>query len=215
MPKKTPRRKKQIQISDDDKPDQRKNNRQAQNEARQLRALTRNFAAMAIFLNNPALLNGVVEDNQQHPAQQPVRRTLGDYTAPRVTGFQSAIAPPGIANNTWELKTGLIQMVQNNQFSGRMNEEPHQHLKRFIQMCNTVKMNRVPPESYYLMLFPFSSSGKASRWLDSHAEGTFTTWDKLAEAFLQQYFPPSKTAHFRNKIISFRSIDGETLYDAW
>ncbi|CAM8892596.1 unnamed protein product [Rhodiola kirilowii] len=215
MPKNTPRRKKQIQISDEDTPDRRRNNRQAQNEARQLRALNRNFAAMAMNQNNPALLNGVVEDDQQRPLQQPVRRTLGDYTVPRVSGFQSAIAPPGIANNTWEIKTGLIQMVQNNQFLGRMNEDPHQHLKRFVQMCNTVKTNGVPPESYYLRLFPFSLSDKASRWLDSHAEGTFTTWGKLAEAFLQQYFPPSKTAHFRNHIISFRSMDGETLYEAW
>ncbi|CAM8999330.1 unnamed protein product [Rhodiola kirilowii] len=215
MPKKTPRRKKQIQISNEDTPDQRSNIRRVQNEARQLRALNRNFAAMAMNQNNPALLNGVVEDDQQRQVQQPVRRTLGDYTAPRVSGFKSAITPPGIANNTWELKTGLIQMVQNNQFSGRMNEDPHQHLKRFIQMCNTVKTNGVPPESYYLRLFSFSLSDKASRWLDSHAEGTFTTWDKLAEAFLQQYFPPSKTAHFRNTIISFRSLDGETLYEAW
>ncbi|CAM8903042.1 unnamed protein product [Rhodiola kirilowii] len=106
-------------------------------------------------------------------------------------------------------------MVQNNKLSGRTNEDPHQHLKRFIQMCNTVKTNGVPPESYYLRLFLFSLSDKASRWLDSHAEGTFTTWDKLAEAFLQQYFPPSKIAHFRNKIISCHSIDGENLYDAW
>ncbi|CAM8987092.1 unnamed protein product [Rhodiola kirilowii] len=214
MPKKTPRRKK-IQISHDDTPDQRKNNRQAQNEARQLRALNRNFAAMAMNQNNAALLNGGVADDQQRRVQPPVRRTLGDYTTPRVTGFQSAIAPPGIENNTWELKTGLIQMVQNNQFSGRVNEDPHQHLKRFVQMCNTVKTNGVPPESYYLRLFPFSLSDKASRWLDSHAEGTFTTWNRLAEAFLQQYFPPSKTAHFRSKIISFRSIDGETLYASW
>ncbi|CAM8950551.1 unnamed protein product [Rhodiola kirilowii] len=214
MPKKAPRRKK-IQISDDDTPDQRKNNRQAQNEARQLRALNRNFAAMAMNQNNAALLNGGVRDDQQRRVQPPVRRTLGDYTTPRVTWFQSAIAPPGIENNTWELKTGLIQMVQNNQFSGRVNEDPHQHLKRFVQMCNAVKTNGVPPESYCLRLFPFSLSDKASRWLDSHAEGTFTTWNRLAEAFLQQYFPPSKTAHFRNKIISFHSIDGETLYDSW
>ncbi|CAM8925939.1 unnamed protein product [Rhodiola kirilowii] len=96
-----------------------------------------------------------------------------------------------------------------------MNEDPHQHLKWFVQKCNTVKTNGVPPESYYLRLFPFSLSDKASRWLDSHVEGTFTTWGKLAEAFLQQYFPPSKTTHFRNKIISFRSMDGETLYEAW
>ncbi|CAM8969233.1 unnamed protein product [Rhodiola kirilowii] len=166
-------------------------------------------------MNQNRALNEVVEDNQQPQVQPLVRKTLGDYTAPRVSGFQSTIAPPSIANNTWELKTGLIQMVQNSQFSGRMNEDPHQHLKRFIQMCNTVKTNGVPPESYYLKLFPFSLSDMDSRWLDNHAEGTFTTWDKLAEAFLQQYFPPSKIAHFRNKIISFRSMDGETLYDAW
>ncbi|CAM8936012.1 unnamed protein product [Rhodiola kirilowii] len=139
----------------------------------------------------------------------------GHLETTRVTGFQSAIAPPGIANNTCELKAGLIQMVQNNQFSGKMNEDPHQHLKRFVQMCNTVKTNGVPPESYYMRLFPFSLSDKASRWLDSHADRTFTTWDTLAEAFLQQYFPLSKTTHFRNKIISFRSMDGETLYEAW
>ncbi|CAM8998830.1 unnamed protein product [Rhodiola kirilowii] len=212
MPRKALKQKKQIQISDDETPVQRKFNRQAQNEARQLRALNRNFAAMAM---NQDLLNRGIEDGQPPRVQQPVRRTLGDYTTPRVTGFQSAIAPPGIEANTWELKTGLIQMVQNSQFSGRINEDPHQHLKRFVQMCNTVKTNGVPSESYYLRLFPFSLSDKASRWLDSHAEGTFTTWNRLAEAFLQQYFPPSKTAHFRNKIISFRSIDGETLYDAW
>ncbi|CAM8910658.1 unnamed protein product [Rhodiola kirilowii] len=213
MPKKTPRQKKQIQISDEDTPDRRNNTRRVHNKARQLRALNQNFTAMV--MNQNRALNEVVEDDQQRPLQQPVRRTLGDYTAPRVSGFQSAIAPPGIENNTWELKTGLIQMVLNNQFTGRQNEDPHQHLKRFVQMCNTVKMNGVLPESYYLRLFPFSLSDKTSRWLDSHAEGTFTTWGKVAEAFLQQYFPPSKTVHFRNKIISSRSMDGETLYEAW
>ncbi|CAM8950414.1 unnamed protein product [Rhodiola kirilowii] len=213
MPRKTPRQKKQIQVSDEDTPDQRRTLRRIQNEARQLQALNRNFAAMA--MNQNRALNEVVEDDQHRLVQPPVRRTLGDYITPRVTGFQSAIAPPGIENNTWELKTGLIQMVQSNQFSGRMNEDPHQHLKWFVQMCNTVKTNGVPPESYYLRLFPFSLSDKASRWLDSHAGGTFTTWGKLAEAFLHQYFPPSKTAHFRNTIISFCSMDGETLYEAW
>ncbi|CAM8948306.1 unnamed protein product [Rhodiola kirilowii] len=185
MPRKTPRKKKQIQISNEDTPDLRRTTRQAQNEARHLRALNRNFTAMAMNQNNPALLNGVVEDDLQRPVQQPVRTTLGDYTAPRVSGFQSAIAPPGVDNNNWEIKTGLIQMVQNNQFIGRQNEDPHQHLKRFVQMCNTTKTNGVPLESYYLRLCPFSLSDKASRWLDSHAEGTFTSWGKLAEAFLQ------------------------------
>ncbi|CAM8908296.1 unnamed protein product [Rhodiola kirilowii] len=176
MPRKTPRQKKQVQVSDVDTLDQRRTLRKVQNEARQLRAQNHNVAALNMN-QNPALLNGLVEDAQQHPTQQLAQRTLGDYyTAPRVSGFQSTIAPPGVDNNNWEIKTELIQMVQNSQFLGRMNEDPHQHLKRFVQMCNTLKTNEVPPESYYMRLFPFSLSDKASRWLDSHAEGTFTTW---------------------------------------
>ncbi|CAM8999968.1 unnamed protein product [Rhodiola kirilowii] len=211
MPRKTPRSKKKARANDQSDSGDRVDREDV--PLTKLRA--RQLAELRLNRNNPALLNGLVEDDQQRPAQQPARRTPGDYTALRVSGFQSTITPPGIDNNNWELKTGLIQMVQNNQFSGMMNKDPHQHLKRFVQMCNIVKTNDVPPESYYLRLFPFSLSDKASRWLDSHAEGTFTTWDKLAEAFLQQYFPPSKTAHFRNKIILFRSMDGETLYEAW
>ncbi|CAM8999469.1 unnamed protein product [Rhodiola kirilowii] len=78
MPKKTPRRKKQVQISDEDTPDQRRTLRKVQNEARQLRAQNRNFAPLNMN-QNPALLNGLGEDNQQRPVQQPARKTLGDY----------------------------------------------------------------------------------------------------------------------------------------
>ncbi|CAM8966403.1 unnamed protein product [Rhodiola kirilowii] len=210
MPRKTPRGKKKARgIDQSDSGDQ-----QTPRVDREDVPLTKLRARQLKMNQNPVLL-GLVGDDQQRPMQQPARRTLGDYTAPCVSGFQSTVASPGVDNNNWEIKIGLIQMVQNNQFTGRSNEDPHQHLKRFVQMCNTVKTNGVPRESYYLRLFPFSLSDKASRWLDSHAEGTFTTWGKLAETFLQQYFPPSKTAHFGNKIISFRSMDGETLYEAW
>ncbi|CAM8940297.1 unnamed protein product [Rhodiola kirilowii] len=107
MPRKTPRQKKQVQVSDEDTPDQRRTLRKVQNEARQLRAQNCNFTALNMN-QNPALLNGLVEDDQQRPAQQPAHKTLGDYTAPRVSGFQSDITPPGVDNNNWEIKTGLI-----------------------------------------------------------------------------------------------------------
>ncbi|CAM8965532.1 unnamed protein product [Rhodiola kirilowii] len=60
--------------------------------------LTR-LRARQLRMNQNAALPRLVDDDQQHPMQQPARRTLGDYTAPRVSGFQSAIAPPGIDNN--------------------------------------------------------------------------------------------------------------------
>ncbi|CAM8900492.1 unnamed protein product [Rhodiola kirilowii] len=87
MPRKTPRKKKQIQISDEDTPDRRRNTRQAQNEARQLQALNRNFIALVMNQNQNRALNEVVGDDQQRPVQQPAHRTLGDYTASRISGF--------------------------------------------------------------------------------------------------------------------------------
>ncbi|CAM8899022.1 unnamed protein product [Rhodiola kirilowii] len=84
MPKKTPRQKKQVHVSDDDSPDQRRTLRKVQNEARQTRAQNHGFASLN--MDPPALL-GLVHDHQQRPEQQPACRTLGDYTAPRVSGF--------------------------------------------------------------------------------------------------------------------------------
>ncbi|CAM8920422.1 unnamed protein product [Rhodiola kirilowii] len=70
--------------------------------------LTRLRARQLRMNQNPALLNGLVEDDRQRLMQQPVRMTLGDYTAPCISRFQSAFTPPGVDNNNWEIKTELI-----------------------------------------------------------------------------------------------------------
>lgn len=37
----------------------------------------------------------------------------------------------------------------------------------------------------------------------------------MSQAFLEKYFPPSKTANLRAKITNLRKKDGESLGDAW
>ena len=37
----------------------------------------------------------------------------------------------------------------------------------------------------------------------------------LSKAFLSKYFPPGKTAKFRQEITSFTQHSGESLYEAW
>ncbi|XP_074293765.1 uncharacterized protein LOC141620920 [Silene latifolia] len=65
------------------------------------------------------------------------------------------------------------------------------------------------------MLFPFSLTGKADRWLNIHPPDTFTTWDDLAKAFMAKYYPSSNTAMLRNEIHTFQQEDGESLGEAW
>ncbi|CAM9000206.1 unnamed protein product [Rhodiola kirilowii] len=140
-------------------------------------------------------------------------KPLKDYSTPSLTGFQSPIAPPGVNAPLFELKPALINMVGNNAFTGIGN--PNAHLTSFLELCETFKMNNVPKENIYLRLFPFSLMGRAKDWLWSHDANTFTTWGELAQAFLRQYFPPTKTQRLKNLINSFERGEDETFYEAW
>ena len=44
---------------------------------------------------------------------------------------------------------------------------------------------------------------------------SITTWDQLKQAFLHKYFPPHKTAKFRNEITTFKQSGSEIIYSAW
>ena len=43
---------------------------------------------------------------------QPERRILGDFTMPDISGSFGGIVAPAIANNNFEIKPSIIQMVQ-------------------------------------------------------------------------------------------------------
>ncbi|XLT72560.1 hypothetical protein HN873_028986 [Arachis hypogaea] len=68
------------------------------------------------------------------------------------------ISIPAIGANNFELKPQLVSLMQQNcKFHGLSSEDSHQFLVEFLQICDTVKTNRVDPEVYRLMLFPFAN----------------------------------------------------------
>jgi Retrotransposon gag protein len=99
-------------------------------------------------------------------------------------------------------------------FNGLAHEDPNQHLAIFEELCNTVKINGVEPETIKLRTFPFSLVDKARNWLRSLDTGTIRTWDQMSDAFLSKYFPPSKISALRAQIINFRQRGGESLSEA-
>jgi hypothetical protein len=104
--------------------------------------------------------------NSRAMAENP-RRTLRDHFTPSTNITSSIVNPPVQANN-FELKPGLIQMVQNStMFRGAPTEDPNAHLRNFIRVADSVKCNGVTPEAIRMRLFPFSLADKAMTWLDS------------------------------------------------
>ena len=86
---------------------------------------------------------------------QPERRTLGDFAMPDISDTFGGIVAPTIANNNFEIKPSIIQMVQNNQYRGLQGEDPYAHILTFLNVCATFKINGVTDDAIRLRLFPF------------------------------------------------------------
>nr|GFC54194.1 reverse transcriptase domain-containing protein [Tanacetum cinerariifolium] len=59
-------------------------------------------------------------------------------------GYENAIVIPEIASNNFELRHGLINLVQNKQFFGHDKEDPHAHIRYFNKITSTMSVPNVP-----------------------------------------------------------------------
>ena len=127
----------------------------------------------------------------------------------------SAIKPPAINANDFELKPALITMVQQNQFAGHSTENPDEHLGRFLRIANSIKLNGVKPEVIQLQLFPFSLRDMAITWFDSLPQESVNNWEKLMRACFNKFFIPSLQSKQRKEILNSKHGGDEDRHIAW
>ncbi|GKA61969.1 reverse transcriptase domain-containing protein [Tanacetum coccineum] len=142
-------------------------------------------------------------------------RTMAQLLEAPTEGYEDAIVVPEITANNFEIKHGLLNLVQNKQFFGHDKEDPHAHIRYFNKITSTMKFPNVPNTSVKLMLFPFSLEGAARIWLEKEPPQSILTWDDLVSKFINKFFPPSKTTNLRNEITRFQQKFDETFYEAW
>nr|GEZ76374.1 reverse transcriptase domain-containing protein [Tanacetum cinerariifolium] len=141
-------------------------------------------------------------------------RTMAELLQAPTEGFEEAIVIPEITANNFELKHGLINLVQNKQFFEHDKEDPHAHIRYFNKITSTMRVPNVSSTSIKLMLFPFSLEGAARIWLEKEAPRSIQTWDDLVSKFINLFFPHSKTTNLHNKITRFQQRFEESLYEA-
>ncbi|GJT30738.1 hypothetical protein Tco_0911013 [Tanacetum coccineum] len=111
-------------------------------------------------------------------------RTMAQLLQAPTEGYEDAIVIPEI-NANFELKHGLINLVQNKQFFGHDKEDPHAHIR------------------------------SARIWLEKEPPRSILTWDDLVSKFINQLFPPSKTTNLRNRNHEISTkILNESIYEA-
>ncbi|XP_061367959.1 uncharacterized protein LOC133310973 [Gastrolobium bilobum] len=94
-------------------------------------------------------------------------------------------------------------------------EDPHKHLRNFIEVANTFRNPNISDDVLRLKLFPHSLADKAKEWLNSFPSNSITNWHTLAEKFIMKFFPSNKVVQTRGDIANFMQRDGETLVDVW
>ncbi|GKC03732.1 reverse transcriptase domain-containing protein [Tanacetum coccineum] len=75
-------------------------------------------------------------NNNQETFNPPIvtmadNRTMAQLLEAPIEGYEDAIVVPEITANNFEIKHGLLNLVQNKQFFGHDKEDPHAHIRYF------------------------------------------------------------------------------------
>ena len=126
-----------------------------------------------------------------------------------------AVRQPAIDVDDFELKPALIRMVQQNQFTGHLTENPNEHLRRFLKIANSIKLNSVRSEVIQLQLFPFSLRGMAAAWFNSLPYESVNTWEELVGVYFSKFFSPFRISEQGMEITRSKHGGDENRYTAW
>ncbi|GJZ84987.1 reverse transcriptase domain-containing protein [Tanacetum coccineum] len=85
----------------------------------------------------------VESSNLEKPDNPPIvtmadNRTMAQLLEAPTEGYEDAIVIPEITANNFEIKHGLLNLVQNKQFFGNDKEDPHAHIRYFNKITSTM-----------------------------------------------------------------------------
>ncbi|CAN6283727.1 unnamed protein product [Urochloa humidicola] len=113
----------------------------------------------------------------------------------------------------FQIKTSIIEMVQESPFTGK--EDPNLHLRSFLQLCNTFKMEGVDDNQLRARLFPYSLTDKELQWFYTLEVSMIEKWESLVQAFIAKFYSPEKMQTLRSRITSFAQSTTEIITKAF
>ncbi|WP_375619020.1 retrotransposon gag family protein, partial [Bartonella sp. AC134YNZD] len=94
-------------------------------------------------------------------------------------------------------------------------ENPYTHISDFEAGSVSCTDQRCTLDTVRLSLFPFSLKDKAKQWLSALEPRSIWSWQAMSEAFLNKFFPASRTASFKRQLMTFNCQPQETFYQVW
>ncbi|CAA7049261.1 unnamed protein product [Microthlaspi erraticum] len=131
---------------------------------------------------------------------------MGDFDSnPTLLIDRNPIQPPLPEGRSYEISPEIIGLVKQNQFQGKPQENPLEHIDAFEEICGTISAGGAPKEYLKCKLFSFTLTGKALRWVKSLPAQSITTWKEYKVAFL------ASNGNFMTKTVTEAKILIENL----
>nr|GEU85054.1 reverse transcriptase domain-containing protein [Tanacetum cinerariifolium] len=124
----------------------------------------------------PFLENQFQEDPPVDQPEVPMadNRTMAELLQAPTEGYEDAIVILEITANNFELKHGLINLVQNKQFFGHDTEDPHAHIRYFNKITSTMRVPNLFPPSKTKNL-----RNEITRFQQRFDESFYEAWDRF------------------------------------
>ncbi|KAK8685778.1 hypothetical protein V6N13_124812 [Hibiscus sabdariffa] len=126
----------------------------------------------------PAPAGGILIPPAQQNNQQQPSRTVRDYLVEDLDGMNPAVTMPEFEAEHFELKPVMFNMLNTLGQFGRLHaEKARQHLKSFLEICNSFKIYGVSNDVLKLKLFPYSLRDKEDD------EAMYEAWERYRDLF--------------------------------
>nr|GEW33410.1 reverse transcriptase domain-containing protein [Tanacetum cinerariifolium] len=90
------------------------------------------------------IVNSNHEEHSHPVVTMADQRTMAQLLQAPTEGYEDAIVVPATTADNFELKHGLLTLVQNKPFFGHDKEDPHAHIRYFNNITSTLKFPNVP-----------------------------------------------------------------------
>nr|GEU92379.1 hypothetical protein [Tanacetum cinerariifolium] len=82
----------------------------------------------------------------------------------------------------------FLVKIRDNTFNGIIGENAFEHINKFLEVVELIKINGVSQDRFRLSIFSISLAGAANEWFKKDRIGLVTTWEELVEKFFQKFY---------------------------
>ncbi|GJX49915.1 hypothetical protein Tco_0276760 [Tanacetum coccineum] len=92
-----------------------------------------------------------------------------------------------IERNFVEIQGAFLVKIRDDTFNGIIGENAFEHINKFLEVVEPIKINGVSKDRFRLRIFSISLAGAACEWFKKDCIGSVTTWEDLVEKFIQKF----------------------------